>query len=49
VLTAWGEVCHPEEIEDTLVWMHDEADDADTTHFLEKLSGLECVSVMIIF
>ena len=28
-------------LEDTLTWMHDEAEDADTTQFLEKLSGLE--------
>ena len=27
--------------------MHDEADDADTTQFLEKLSGLEYVSFVI--
>ncbi|KAF9649521.1 HSP70-domain-containing protein [Thelephora ganbajun] len=28
-------------LEGTLTWIHDEADDADTTQFLEKLSGLE--------
>ena len=34
-------------LEETLAWMHDEADDADTSQFLEKLSGLEYVSFMI--
>jgi hypoxia up-regulated 1 len=38
-----------EKLEETLTWMHDESDDADTPHFLDKLSGLECVSVMIFF
>lgn len=28
-------------VEDTLSWMHDMADEADTPQFLEKLSGLE--------
>jgi hypoxia up-regulated 1 len=28
-------------VEDTLTWMHDKADEADTVQFLEKLSGLE--------
>jgi hypothetical protein len=28
-------------LDETLVWMHDEADEADTTQFLEKLAGLE--------
>lgn len=32
------------ELQETLVWMHDEADNADTTQFLEKLSSLEYVS-----
>lgn len=35
-------------LEETLVWMHDEADDADTTQFLEKLSSLEYV-IFVIF
>ena len=34
-------------LEETLTWMHDEADNADTTQFLQKLSGLEYVSLMI--
>ena len=36
-------------LEDTLVWVHDEADAADTTQILEKLSGLEYVSFVILF
>lgn len=28
-------------VEETLAWMHNEADNADTTQFLEKLSNLE--------
>jgi len=31
-------------LEGTLAWMHDEADDADTSQLLEKLSGLEYVT-----
>jgi hypoxia up-regulated 1 len=34
-------------LEETLAWMHDEADGADTARFLDKFSGLEYVSVMI--
>ena len=34
-------------LEETLEWMHDEADDADTTQLLEKLSSLEYVFLMI--
>ena len=30
-------------LDETLTWMHDEADNADTTQFLEKMSGLEYV------
>ena len=33
-------------LEETLAWMHDDADNADMAQFLEKLSGLECVSFM---
>ena len=32
-------------LEDTLAWMHDGADDADTSHFLNKISDLEYVFV----
>ena len=35
-----------EKLEETLAWVHDEADNADTTQFLEKLSGLEYVSFL---
>ena len=28
-------------LDETLIWMHDEADEADTAQFLEKLAGLE--------
>ena len=31
-------------LEETLAWMHDEADNADTTQFLERLSSLEYAS-----
>ena len=34
-------------LEDTLTWMHDGADGADMTHFLDKLSDLEYVSIAI--
>ena len=37
-----------EKLEETLTWMHDEADDADTAQLLDKLSSLECVSVVTI-
>jgi hypoxia up-regulated 1 len=36
-----------EKLEETLTWMHDEADYADTTQFLEKLSGLEYVPFIL--
>lgn len=29
------------QVEETLGWMHDMADEAETSQFLEKLSGLE--------
>ena len=34
-------------LEETLAWVHDGADDADTAHLLDKLSGLEYVPGMI--
>ena len=37
-----------EKLEETLSWMHDDADDADTAQLLDKLSSLECVSVVTI-
>jgi len=36
-------------LEETLTWIHDEADNADMNQFLEKLSGLEYVSYMLSF
>lgn len=36
-----------ERLEEIFAWMHDEADNADMTQFLEKLSSLEYVSSFI--
>ena len=36
-------------LEETLTWIHDEVDNADTNQFLEKLSGLEYVSYVFSF